>query len=250
MATTSLGDISFAAAGLDDIASVGVPGASAPVGFLQGLMIGNILDFIFEGGGGIDCAMDGGTSCGGWNGPRMHYPGESMGNLAGDPPSPDYRELVPLETLSFEPLQPNAQIPAARAAAINTLTRAGMDLTSYMVAAAVTYDRYAGATEANAPNYASMQANAFDHYLTQSAMKMIEVADAMDALVAELNSEGLKFLLAEGDFSAYQQRLATQGFNAQEIQAARHGGQGRCGDCPQPAAAHRPGPGGGIRLVR
>ena len=84
VATTSLGDISFAAAGLDDIASTGTPAASAGVGFLQGLMVSNILDFIFEGGGGIDCAMDGGTSCGGWQGPRMHYPGESMGNLAND----------------------------------------------------------------------------------------------------------------------------------------------------------------------
>jgi len=221
VATTSLGDISFAAAGLDDIAATGAPAASAPAGFLQGLMVSNILDFIFEGGGGIDCAMDGGTSCGGWQGPRMHYPGESMGNLANDPPSMDYKQLVPLETLTFEPLQPSAEIPAARAAAVNELIRSGLDLTSLLTAAAVTYDRYAGAVEANEFGYATQQASAFDHYLTQSALKMNELADKMDTLVAELNSEGLKFLLAEQDFIEYQQRLATEGFNAQEIQAAR-----------------------------
>jgi hypothetical protein len=184
-------------------------------------MVSNILDFIFEGGGGIDCAMDGGTSCGGWNGPRMHYPGESMGNLGNDPPSLDYKQLVPLETLSFEPVQAGPDLPAARAAAVNELIRSGLDLTSLMVATAVTYDRYAGAVEANEFGYATQQASAFDHYLTQSALKMNEVADKMDALVAELHSEGLKFLLAEQDFIDYQQRLATEGFNAQEIAAAR-----------------------------
>ena len=50
--------------------------------------------------------MGGGTSCGGWQGPRMHFPEESFGNLAADPPSPDFRSLVPLETLSYPLLAP------------------------------------------------------------------------------------------------------------------------------------------------
>jgi hypothetical protein len=221
VATTSLGDISFAAAGLDDIAATGTPAASAPVGFLQGLMVSNLLDFLFENGSGIDCAMDGGTSCGGWQGPRMHFPGESFGNLNSDPPSQDYRTLVPVEALTFPPLEPSAEIPAARAVAVNDLIRAGMDLTSYLTAAAATYDRYAGAVEANEFAWATQHANAFAFYLRESALRMDDVADKMDALVAQLNSEGLKFLLAEQDFLAYQQRLASEGFNAQEVQAAR-----------------------------
>ena len=227
--TTSLGDITFAAAGLDDIASVGVPGASAPVNFLQGLMLGNLLDFIFETSGGINCSLGGGASCGGWQGPRLHVPGESMGNLVNDPPSPDYKELAPLETLTFEPLQPSAEIPAARAAILNDLTRTGLDLTSLLVATVISYDRYAGAVEANAYGYATQQASAFNHYLTQSALKMNDVADQLDALVAQLNSEGYKLLLAEQDFIENQQRLATEGFNAQEIQAARMAGKDDAG---------------------
>jgi hypothetical protein len=221
VATTSLGDITFAAAGLDDIAAVGVPGASAPVGFLQGTMVGNILDFIFEGGGGIDCAMKGGASCGGWKGPRMHFPGESFGNLASDPPSPDYNALVPLETLTVPLLAPDTNIPPARAAAINELVRAGLDLTSYLTAAAATYDRYAGAVAANDTGWASQHANAFSYYLRQAALRMDDVADKLDALVAELHAEDLQFLLAAQDFQAYQQRLATDGFTDEEIEAAR-----------------------------
>jgi hypothetical protein len=221
VATTSLGDITFAAAGLDDIASVGVPGASAPVGFLQGLMVGNILDFIFEGGGGIDCAMKGGTSCGGWKGPRMHFPGESFGNLANDPPSPDFQALVPLEILPVPLLAPGGDISPAAAAAVNDLVRAGLDLTSYLTAAAATYDRYAGAVAANETGWASQHANAFSYYLKQAALRMDDVADKMEALVAQLHAEDHKFLLAEQDFLAYQQRLANEGFSAQEIEAAR-----------------------------
>jgi len=220
VATTSLGDISFAAAGLDDIAAVGVPGASAPVGFLQGTMVGNILDFIFEGGGGIDCAMKGSTSCGGWQGPRMHFPGESMGNLGGDPPSPDYDSLVPLEILTVPLLEADDDIPQARADAINDLVRAGLDLTSYLTAAVASYDRYGGAVAANDTGWATQHANAFSYYLLQAALRMDDVADKMDALVAQLHFEDLQFLLAEQDFLDYQQRLATDGFTALEIEAA------------------------------
>jgi hypothetical protein len=225
VATTSLGDITFAAAGLDSIAATGSPAASAPYGWLQGLMLGNILDFIFEGGGGIDCAMKGGTSCGGWKGPRMHYPGESLGNLSADPPSPDFRELVPLEILAFPPIAPDANISPAQAAAINNLVRAGLDLTSYLTAAAATYDRYAGAVAANEMGWATQHANAFSYYLKEGALRMDDVADKMEALVAVLHAENKKLLLAEQDFLAYQQRLATQGFNAQEIEAARRVGK-------------------------
>jgi hypothetical protein len=54
---------------------------------------------------------------------------------------------------------------------------------------------------------------------------MDDVADKMDALVAELHSEGYKFLLAEQDFLDYQQRLATEGFNALELEVARLAGK-------------------------
>jgi hypothetical protein len=69
--------------------------------------------------------------------------------------------------------------------------------------------------------WATQHANAFTFYLHQSALLMSDVADAMDALVAQLHAEDLKFLLAEQDFIVYQQRLATEGFNDQELQAAR-----------------------------
>ena len=42
--------------------------------------------------------------------------------------------------------------------------RAGLDLTSYLTAAAATYDRYAGAVEANEFGWATQHANAFTYY--------------------------------------------------------------------------------------
>ncbi len=95
-ANDAIGDGSFLVSLFSDIASI-------PGGLLQGLMVGNILDFQYEAGGGINCALAGGTNCKGWQGPRMKLPGDSLGNLKEDPPRQDYKELAEPETLTYAP---------------------------------------------------------------------------------------------------------------------------------------------------
>ncbi|MFN8446381.1 MAG: right-handed parallel beta-helix repeat-containing protein [Caldilineaceae bacterium] len=196
-----------------------------PTTLIQDQLFGNIIDFINEAGGAIDCAMGGGESCGGWSGPHLKLPGDTIGNLKNDPPSQDYDLLVSLETLTFTPVQAGAGMPAARAAALNALVSAQLDLATKLVATVVSYDRYAGATEANRTQWSALQAGAYLFYLHKSANAMIEVADRWDALVAELQSEGISAVnVSAADFATYQQRLKTQGFTALELQAARQVG--------------------------
>lgn len=198
---------------------------SIPGGLLQGLMVGNILDFQYEAGGGINCALAGGTNCKGWQGPRMKLPGDSLGNLKDDPPRQDYTILAEPEPLTFPPVQPENGIPAARAQAINELGAASADLTAKLIAAALSHDRYGGAAQASDLEWASLQASAYLFYLRESAQAMITVGDKIDALVAALQAEGItEMIVTADDYRAYQERLAAEGFNAQELEAARLAG--------------------------
>jgi hypothetical protein len=198
---------------------------SIPGGLVQGQMVGNILDFNYETGGGINCALAGGTNCKGWRGPRLKLPGDSLGNLKDDPPRQDYTVLAEPEDLTFPPLQPGNGIPASRAKAINELAAASADLTAKLIAAALSHDRYGGAAQANDLEWASRQANAYLFYLGESARAMITVGDKIDALVQALKSEGITDLIVTADdYRAYQQRLKTEGFNQQELEAARIAG--------------------------
>ncbi len=198
---------------------------SIPGGLLQGLMVGNILDFQYEAGGGINCALAGGTSCKGWQGPRMKLPGDSLGNLKQDPPRQDYTVLATLEELTFPPVQPGNGIPVARANAVNELASASADLTAKLIAAALSHDRYGGAAQANDLEWSSRQASAYLFYLDASARAMITVADKMDALVQTLKNEGITdMIVSADDYRAYQQRLSSQGFTQQELDAARLAG--------------------------
>jgi hypothetical protein len=218
-ATDAIGDGSFALSLYSD----GVK--SAPVGFLQGLMVGNILDFIFEGGGAANCALAGGARCGGWQGPRMKYPGGTLGSLQKDPPSQDYRRIVPADLVTFPAVQSGPDMSAARAAAINTLTQQSLDMSVYLIAAVASYDRYAGAAEANVITWAVQQNAAYRHYLRLAGEKMLATADALDALTAVLQAEGVTdVFMTPAVYQAYRTRLQSSGFNAQELEAARIAG--------------------------
>ena len=215
VATDAIGDAQW-------LLSAATDRASMVVGFIQDQLFGNILDFIYDGGNAINCALAGGTSCGGWRGPHLKLPGDSLGNLRKDPPSQDYKTIVTIDPIAFTPLQPGPTMPAPRASALNAVMSASLDMLNNAFAAVAAYDRYAGATEANDLEWESLQANAHLYYLDQLANALVTTANAIDALVTEVHSEGLVDVSTSAqDFLAYQNRLLTQGFTAEEIAAGQ-----------------------------
>lgn len=200
---------------------------ATPVGFLilvlQNQVTGNWWDFVFDTTSQLNCMIKTRQSCKGWGGPAIQYPFSEIGDLLGDPPSQDYHSLVPLETLSYPPAVASPNVPAARAAAINAVLDAQITATTRMVAAMASFDRAAGAAEANDRFWNDVQMTAYLEHLHAAADAMILTADRLDALIAELKAEGYADLRPnQAAFSAYQQRLATQGFTPDEM-AAAHG---------------------------
>jgi hypothetical protein len=142
-------------------------------------------------------------------------------NLGGDPPRQDYRTIAQPVKPSIAPFQPDNQLSAARAGAINALVDALLDVQANGDAAVVSLDRYGGATEAKELMWASQQAAALLYYERQLGTAMITVADRLDAFRQVLDDEGVPdAVLTADDLRAYQDRLRTQGFTADEITAA------------------------------
>ncbi|MGB5052248.1 MAG: invasin domain 3-containing protein, partial [Caldilineaceae bacterium] len=194
------------------------------VGFIQGQMVGNILGFIYDVGGGINCALAGGANCKGWSGPSLQLPGGSA-SLLKDPPRQDYSLLATLDTIAFPAVQPGPDMPAARATALNNLTSDSIDLMVKLVAASVSYDRYGGAVAASDLTWSALQANAYIYYVQEAGKAMLTVADRWDQLAQELRGEGFTDVLVRtSDYAAYQTRLQSQGFAADELQAAHIAG--------------------------
>lgn len=215
-----------AATALDD-ANFAVGAISGPSGILMNLvtgqMTGNLLDFIFETGGGIDCALQGGGRCDGWQGPRMKLPGGSLGNIGQDPPSQDYRSVLTVEPIAVPPVSPGPDMPPARAGAINELTTSAADTYVNLFLAVASYDRYAGAAQVGigALSWAALHSVNYLHYMELSAHGLIDTADKIDALLAALEAEGIEdVVVTAGDFAAYQARLASAGYNQAEREAA------------------------------
>lgn len=209
-----MGDAQWTLSALKDRANI-------PGGFIQDQMVGNILDFNFDVWGAASCALQGGENCGGWKGPRLKLPGGGYGSIGKDPPSQNYMQIAPADPITFTPVQAGPTMPAARAAAINELTTASLKLTVNLMAAVASNDRYAGASAAGDGDWSNQQASAFIYYLDESAKASIEVADKIDALLAELQAEEVTdFQVSEVDYQAYQARLIASGFNATELAAA------------------------------
>ncbi|MDD3825185.1 MAG: Ig-like domain-containing protein [Anaerolineae bacterium] len=143
------------------------------------------------------------------------------------PPRQDYDTYATLESYTFTPLVPGGDLSAARAAAGNALMEAMLDLTPRLRAAALSLDRYSGAANANDLYWASEQAATLIYYKQQSGATMLDVAGRMDDLLAVMLSEGVEDLTVPvAEVVEYQARLASEGFNADEIAAARSIGLG------------------------
>jgi hypothetical protein len=148
--------------------------------------------------------------------------GEVCRSIGGDPPRPDYQAYATAERPAFTPLQAGPSLPAARAIALNSLMEASLDLMSSLRAAQVSYDRFGGAVEANDLTWIPLQAGAYVYFKRQAGEAMVAVADRLDAVLQVVRDEGIQDIAAsEEALRAYQERLATQGFSAEEIQAAR-----------------------------
>jgi hypothetical protein len=190
-------------------------------GFIQDQMVGNILSFINGAGGGIICGSGGGTECAGYNGPELQLPGGSVGNMKKDPPRQDYTLIAVPETYTYPIQQPGPDMPAARAEAINNLVAASFDLMGKQWAAVLTYDRYSGATKAKDITWASIQANAYNFYLNETALAMLAYEKAIEDLIIELKSEGYADIIrTPEEWQTLQARLTAEGWSEVEQQAS------------------------------
>ena len=214
--------------------------AGGVAGFFGGLIPGeifsNIINFIYEVGGAVNCATGGGESCGGWSGPSLSPPSPfDLGSLSNPSPRSDYNQPTwpPRINLSNFPeltvqmatdLTPGVSpenIPPARLAVITTLVSTSLELHNNLYAAVLAQDRYVGAVQAGDQEWSAYQASAFFYYKQEAGRSMIAAADAFDAAIKEIKTEGyVDIVVHASDIRAYQDRLRTQGFTANEIQTA------------------------------
>jgi hypothetical protein len=145
--------------------------------------------------------------------------------LGFDPPRQDYTTVTQPVFLSFPPVQPGPNVSAARAAALNAVSTALLNVEAYANAEDTALDRYGGASEANDLLWASEQVSEMNYYQQQLGNALNVYADSLDNFVAVLKSEGeTQTAITLADVTSYQARLASTGFTAQEISDARQAG--------------------------
>ena len=138
--------------------------------------------------------------------------------LGFDPPRQDYDQLTLPVQHPIPPVLPDANISSARAQALNAVSDALVDIEAFGTAAATAMDRYGGASEANNLQWASEQANALIFYSVELGNAMLTYADRLEAFIQVLQTEGETALaISVSEVTAYQQRLANQGFSSEEI---------------------------------
>lgn len=138
--------------------------------------------------------------------------------LNGDPPRQDYTAITTPVLISLPLTQPGGGITPAHAQALDDLQQAQEQANAYGVAADIALDRSGGAAEARDIQWASTQTGVMLEYNNLFGAALINVADKIDALVTELNSEGIHSLIVTpADVTAMQADLAANGFPAQAI---------------------------------
>jgi hypothetical protein len=141
--------------------------------------------------------------------------------LGGDPPRQDYTTIALAPKIPFTPVQAGGDMTAGRASAANALMEAAMEMTAKYRAAQLSLERYSGAAEAQNLAWASQQAAALVYYKKESGKAMLTVADRLAALVQQIQSEGITDMtVTSAVLQTYQDRLRTQGWTAEEKQAA------------------------------
>ncbi len=142
--------------------------------------------------------------------------------LGFDPPRQDYNQVTLPMWHPIPPVLPDANISAARAAALNAVNTSLADIEAYGTAATTAMDRYGGASEANNLQWASEQANEQLYYQAQLGTALMTYADRVDAFVKILQDENEPAInVSAGDVTSYQQRLTAQGFSPDEVANAK-----------------------------
>ena len=146
-------------------------------------------------------------------------------NLGSDPPRQDYTQIATPKVIT-QPLNvPNGLVSPARTAAINEVTAAFLDMNAKGEAATITLDRYGGAGAAKNLAWASVQAASLIYYKQLYGQALITASLKLDALRQVAASEGVTTVpVTEAEVRAYQERLRTSGFTADEISNARLAG--------------------------
>jgi len=143
-------------------------------------------------------------------------------NLGGDPPRQDYQQIAIPTPITLPLNLPDAQVSPARAQAINEVTAAFLDMNAKGEAATITLDRYGGAGAAKNLEWTSLQAASLLYYKQQYALALTTAAMKIDALRQLAANEGVTTVpVTEAEIRAYQDRLRTTGFTAQEISDAK-----------------------------
>lgn len=141
--------------------------------------------------------------------------------MGGDPPRQDYQSISMPDKPSVPLVQPDAQLSAARAAALNALIDAQLEATAYGRAAVIALDRYGGAAAAGDTTWAAQQVAALIYFEQQLSAALILAGDRLDAFVQVLDQEGQPDVsVTAADLAAFQDRLRTQGFSAEAVAAA------------------------------
>lgn len=141
--------------------------------------------------------------------------------LGFDPPRQDYNQITVPPKPTFTPWQPDAELTAAEATALNALTASMMDVYHAGRAATISLDRYGGAAEAHDLQWSTLQANALLHYKQLIGTALITAALRLDEFHQVLIDVGRPdVIITAAEVISYQQRLATQGFTPEEIAAA------------------------------
>jgi hypothetical protein len=162
---------------------------------------------------------------GGWWGWVKDKASKISQALGFDPPRQDYTTVTQPVFLSFPPVQPGLNVSAARAAAINAVSTALLNVEAYANAEDTALDRYGGASEANDLLWASEQVSEMTYYQQKLGNALLAYADSLDNFVAVLRSEGeTQTVITLADVTSYQARLASSGFTAQEIADAKLAG--------------------------
>jgi hypothetical protein len=145
--------------------------------------------------------------------------------LGDDPPRQDYNQIAQPQKLSVPPVIPNAQVPPARAAAINAMADALAEVNAYGTAAQISLDRYGGASEAKDLQWASVQTSAYLEYKRLMGTAAITASERISDLIGIAAQEGITSVIVPPDrIIAAQQQLSTTGFTAQQIADAHAAG--------------------------
>jgi hypothetical protein len=145
--------------------------------------------------------------------------------LGFDPPRQDYTTVTMPVQLSFPNVSPGPNISATRAAALNAVSAALLDVEAYATAEDTALDRYGGASEANDLQWASEQVNEMNYYQQKLGNALLVYADSLDNFVAVLKAEGeTQTAITLADATNYQARLTSTGFTNQEKAYAKQAG--------------------------